>query len=237
MKTKKQKSFFYLLILFCLISSINIKAQVTQTGRNWEEVKLAEQIPESILTSMHTDELIQTYLDSRYPGYLLAYENIQEAFNLEYNDFNGLRELLKREDTAQELIKLYQRMDPASYELNWEPVKKGSFTFSFVFIEALLAHESILKKTTKSEVKTLLTELLKKNEFKTSHPEIYSIIGVQYNAYSIAKLLESKGKDDGISQTLAQIPGIGYLLKTGRLQNNDVLVALIQSAEEFLQNY
>jgi hypothetical protein len=224
-------------MLFCLISNISVRAQETQTGKTWDEVKLSEQIRESTLSTLPTEELIQVYLNSRYPGYLLAYNNIQDAFEQAYNDFNGLRELLKREDAAQKLIEFYQRMNPAAHELIWEPVKKGSYTFSFVFVEALLAHESILDKLTKLETKTLLAELLKKNEFKTLHPETYSIIGVQFNVYSIARLLESKGKDNGVSQTLLQSPGMRYLLRTGRLQNNEVLTVVIQKAKEFLNTY
>ncbi|MDZ7304875.1 MAG: hypothetical protein ONB44_22330 [candidate division KSB1 bacterium] len=236
MKTKK-KWFFYLLMGFCLISRVEIRGQDTQGGKAWEEVRLAEQIPEATLSAMSTEELIQAYLNTRYPGYLLAYNNVQDAFEHACNEFNGLRELLEREDAPQKLIELYRRMDPAAYEPDWQPVKKGSFTFSFVFVEALLAHESIQKKLTRSQVRTLLTELLKKNEYKTRHPEIYSIIGVQFNAYSIARLLESKGGESRISQALSQSPGVRHLLKTGRLQNSDVLSIVIQKAQEFLKMY
>lgn len=183
----------------------------------WEEVKQAEQIPDSILHNMPTEDLLLAYLDSRYPGYLLAYNTVQDAFEHAYNDFNGLREILGRNDAGQKLIAYYQGIDPGAYDPNWEPVMKGAFTTSIVFIEVLLAHESILDRLTKSEAKTLLTELLKKHEYKILHPEMYSIIGVQFNAYSIARLIESKGKEKGYSQALLQIPGMRYLLKTGRL--------------------
>ena len=236
MKTKK-KRFFCLLMGFSLISSVETRGQDTQGGNTWEEVRLAEQIPVATLSAMSTEELIQAYLNTRYPGYLLAYNNVQAAFEHACNDFNGLRELLEREGAPQKLIELYRKMDPAAYEPDWQPIEKGSFTFSFVFVEALLAHESIQKKLTRSQVTTLLNELLKKNEYKTRHPEIYSIIGVQFNAYSIARLLESKGKDSGISEVLSRSPGVSELLTTGRLQNSDVLPIVIQKAQEFLKMY
>jgi len=90
---------------------------------------------------------------------------------------------------------------------------------------------------TRSETKVLLSELLKKNEYKILHPEKYSVIGVQYNVYFIAKLLESKGKNTGISQTLSQTPEVNYLLKTGSLQNDEVISFVIQKAREFLSTY
>ena len=237
MKKRKKKTFSYLFILFCVIGSVSVTAQETQGEKPLDKIKLAEQIPEESLSSMSTEQLIQSYLNSRYPGYLLIYNDINNAFDHAYRDYNGLRELLKRADAAQELIRFYQKMDPVAYNSDWEPVKKGAFSFSFVFVETLLAHQSIHKKLTKSQVKTLLTELLKKYELKRHHPELYSTFGIQYTAYSIAQLLESKGKDSGITNTFLQSPGIIYLLKTGKLQNNDLLPIIIQKAKEFLNTY
>jgi len=237
MKTTKKNTFFCLLILCCVFNSFSINAQETEMGKRWKEVNLAEQIPEATLTTMPTEELIKAYLNSRFTDYIFWYNDIETAFRRAYNDFNGLRELLKREDAAQKLIEFYQKMEPGAYELDWEPVKKGAFTFSFVFVEALLAHESILDKLTKSEAKTLLAELLKKNELKTLHPQMYSMYNVQFSAYSIARLLTSKGKDNGISQTLSQTPGMSHLLKTGSLPNKDALSIVIQKAKEFLNTY
>ena len=238
MKTKKKTLFYYLVLFWVVIySSFDIYAQKSQDGKCIDEIKLAEQIPTATLSSLTTEELIQEYLNSRYPGYILIYNDIQDAFKHAYNDFNGLRELLQRQDAATKLIEFYQKMDPSAYDLNWSSVKKGSFTFSFVFIEVLLAHERILDKITRSETKVLLSELLKKNEYKILHPEKYSVIGVQYNVYSIAKLLESKGKNTGISQTLSQTPEVNYLLKTGSLQNDEVISFVIQKAREFLSTY
>ena len=237
MKTKKRKSFLCMIMLFCVISSVSVNAQETKVRKTWKEINLAEQIPEASLSTMPTEELIKAYLNSRFPRYLIWHNDIETAFRYAYNDFNGLRELLKREDAAQKLIEFYQKMDTGAYDLNWEPVKKGAFTFSFVFIEVLLAHESILNKLTKSEAKTLLAELLKKHELKTLHPQMYSMYNVQFNAYSLARLLESKGKDSGVFQTLSQTPGIVHLLKAGRLQDKDALSVVIQKAKEFLNTY
>lgn len=82
MKTKKKKSFFYLIVIFYVISSVSVIAQETKGEKSLDEIKLAEQIPVTALASMSTEELIQSYLNSRYPGYSLAYNNVQDAFVL-----------------------------------------------------------------------------------------------------------------------------------------------------------
>jgi len=125
-------------------------------------------------------------------------------------------------------------MTPNAYENNWEPVKKGQFAFTFVFVEILISQESILNSFTESEAKTVLAELLKKNELKAHHPELYSMFDIQFNSYSMAKLLYSKGKGNGISQALLQTPAMDEFLKSGRLKNKEVLSVLFQKAKEFL---
>lgn len=69
-------------LLFTVISSTAIYAEQPgqQKDVTWEEVRQSEQIPDSILQNMPTEDLLMSYLDSRYPGYLLAYDTIQDAF-------------------------------------------------------------------------------------------------------------------------------------------------------------
>jgi hypothetical protein len=233
------KPFFYLSILFCVIcSSIYINAQEIWNGKSIHEVVMKKQIPEAALSDMATEELIQEYLNSLYPRYLFLYpDDTHYAFEKACNDFNGLRELLKRQDAGKKLIELYQSMDPGAYDVKWDPVKKGEYSFYFIFVEVLLSQESILDNFTKSETKTVLNELLKKNELKSLHPGLYSTLDIKYNTYSMAKLLDSKGKDNGFSQRLSRVPGISYLLNNGILVNNEIPPVIIQNAKEFVNTY
>lgn len=41
-----------------------------------DKVNLAAQIPESELSVMSTEQLLQVYLNSRYPGYLFIYADV-----------------------------------------------------------------------------------------------------------------------------------------------------------------
>lgn len=236
MKTKRGKSFFYLSILFYAICySFNINAQIIQDERIWESINAVEQIPENSLTKMPTEQLIQKYLNSRYSYYIFMYpQDINYAFEKAYKDFNGLRELLNRPDAAKRLIEIYQRMDPSAFQENWTLVNKGQFAFNFVFVEILLAQGRILNSFTESGTKTVLAQLLKKNELKVVRPEMYSTFDIRFNAYSIAKLLESKGKNNGIFEALSKTPGMNDFLNRGILLNKEVLPTVIQKAKEFL---
>lgn len=230
---------FWGINIVSVIANEPLNAQSSEERQNitWEEVKRAEQIPDSILSTVPTEELIQAYVDHRFTGLMFAHDNLQDGFAQVYNDFNGLREILKRKDASRKLIVYYQSMDPGAYDPNWVSARIGRFTFTFVFVEVLLAQEIIIEQLTRSEVKTLLSELLKKHESKTVHRKEHSIIGLGTNAFCIGRLIELKGKENGFTQLLLQVSGMQYLLKTGRLQNNDILPALIQIAKEFLRNY
>lgn len=236
-----KKIFIYVLIIIAWICN-GITAnpnKKTPGADNWmtaNQLNQASQLSEAEIKSMSTEELINVYLDSRFTSLILAYDNPQEGFNRARNDFNGLRELLNRADAAKTLIDYYRKMDPGVYNLHWEPAKIGRFTFYFIFIEVLLVQEEILTQLSSTDVKILLFELLKKNESKVKHQEQHSIVGLAFNAYSIAKLIQSKGKHDSLMRKFLDEPDILYLLNNGRLRNEKVLSTIIQKAQIFLQS-
>jgi len=236
MKLKRKNMFFHFVIIFCVIcSSIDVKAQEKQVSKSLVKLTSTEQIPEEILTSISTEQLIKVFLNTRYPRYVFFYiDDVSYALKKAYNDFNGLRELLRRSDAAGSLIKIYQGMDPGGYNVNCEPFKKGEYSFTFIFIELLFVYENIHYMLTESETKTLLTELLRKNELKALHSELYSMVDIKFNTYAIAKLLESKGKYNGIYEALSQTMSTNEFLKSGKVLNKEVLSVVIQKAKEFL---
>lgn len=236
MITRIKKCLFYSVILFYVFicSFFDLQAQVTDNEKTLDKVNIAAQIPEENLANMPTEELIQAYLKSRYPWYILIYDGLHKSFKKSYNNFNGLRELLNRQDAAKKIFEFYKKMDTEAYDPNWPQTKQGTFSFSFVFIEILLSQENILSKLTQSDTKIVLAELIKKNELRAIHPEIFSNYGIECNTYAIAKLLISKGNDDNISQTLLQTPNVKFLLETGKLINANVHSIVIKNAKEYL---
>ena len=77
---------------------------------SYTEMVAACQIPEEILLSVSTEELTDIVL--RYP--LIAdpmlWNSLTRGLNALYDNFNGIRELFKREDAAKELLKHYNCM-------------------------------------------------------------------------------------------------------------------------------
>lgn len=104
------------------------------------------QIPEDILKNLTTKALAETYLN--FPLYkdLYFFNAPKTGFNMLKRTFNGFQELFSREDAGQELLKIYESMDPTNINPNWDDTLKGDFTFKFMAIEMILAQDEILSK-------------------------------------------------------------------------------------------
>ncbi|HOO15055.1 MAG TPA: hypothetical protein PLF00_08045 [Candidatus Marinimicrobia bacterium] len=193
------------------------------------------QIPEEELSKMSTVQLIKEYINSFVSGYWFAYNYMEEAFNQARKDFNGLDELIERDDAPQELIEFYQEMDPTAYSEDWDLLSKGSYAFSFIYLEALIAQDCIRNKMTSSQIDIVLKELLDKYKFKCQQNNMYSLYCKQFNVYACAKYLELKKESNGKIQNICQMTDLNILLKTGRLPNINILTTVINAAQDYLK--
>ena len=231
-KTKSYSCIILLLLIF--IVSIKIQAQSSQGKKSRDEINASLHIPEDKLTSLSTEELLNTYLNSMYICYQDIYSNIDQALEVTYKEYNGFRELYKRKDFGEKLIKLYKSMNPDSNISSCTLIQQGHFIVSFTYIENLFACDSIFNKLSVIETKTVLAELLKKNEYKSLHSEKFSFSTLESSTYSMAKLISSSEKDNNGHTTLKQNSSTAYLLKTGHLPDMETISIVTQGAKEFI---
>lgn len=165
---------------------------------------------------------------------IFAYNTFQDGFHRVYNEFNGLRELMERNDAATKLIAFYKNMQVDGYDLNWEPSKKGKFTFGFVYIETLLSQPKIINQLNQNDAKMLISVLIKKFDKKVEHVSEHSIVGLEYCAYAIAHILHKNGK---LAIQRSQIDeSIQSFLKTGHSGQENMLDEILKKARAFVQN-
>lgn len=189
------------------------------------------QIPNEILIKMTTDQLIKAYLDYPFIAIIAAYSNWQDGFDRVHRDFNGLREILKRKDASQKIIQYYKNMNPEEYNKEWPLFEKGKFAVNFAYIELLLAQEIILKQMTPSEIKDYLMEGIIKYDLKKKNMDIHGLIGLEFVAFPIARLLHLSKSE--ITERLLLIPGIEYFLNTAQTTNDEILHNIIQLAKSY----
>lgn len=103
-------------ILFFLFFSLMAQGQVydfpIKPGTpEWEKIdsynKMVEvcQIPENILSNMSTDDLLETCLNHPFKINIYLYSTFEESFQVMAKTFNSFKEILKRNDIGEALLK------------------------------------------------------------------------------------------------------------------------------------
>ena len=182
------------------------------------------QIPENVLAAMLTEELVLAYMYNT--GLLTAYASLQEGLERHAENFNGLAELLRREDCFHAALEIYKNIEPKEYE--------GS-VLDFIFLEILIAQEPLLKKLNPSEVQDLFSEVLKKYQSKVEDPA-YGFYSLEATALPLGRIMRLKRNDYEIFETVMQTPNIEYYLNYATSQSNivEILNNIIMAAVEFV---
>jgi hypothetical protein len=198
------------------------------------EMVEACQIPESILQDMSTAGLVETVLDYPLAIDIWAFSSTQTGFGAIVSEFNGISELLSREDAATELIKKYCSLDITVVNEDWELLAIAEFTLGKVaFIEILLAQDEIISKMNESERHDLLTEALVKNDQKSQHSDVYGAIDQMYTMWIMARVLYQENYAP-FMQKVEESEDLQYFLDSGISICTDVSDEIISAAQEFL---
>jgi hypothetical protein len=89
---------------------------------------------------------------------MMAYNSIQQGFEVVAARFNGLSELFNRKDAGTELIAIYRTMNPQDIKENWGDIQKGAYAVIIANVEILLAQNKILDNLTEIQLGDLLVE-------------------------------------------------------------------------------
>lgn len=129
------------------------------------------QIPEEILKNLTTDELIETVLNYPFLMDIYAYDSYQKGFKAVSERFNGLNELLQREDVADKLITKYKNTEVAE---DTDKVASGEI-FDLSNIEILLGQDEVLNQLAGTNKDELEKEVETKYMEKKKHKDIYGV--------------------------------------------------------------
>ena len=133
--------------------------------KEWAELNHGErvwacQIPDDILKDMTTEDLVTAVLD--YPCFsdMFFYDSYQSGFEVLSNHFNGLQELLKREDAGQYLIDTYKNVNLMELMSISDEYEKFKYSLGVLYLETILAQPEIIETLSNEELAELegLTE-------------------------------------------------------------------------------
>ena len=138
------------------------------------------------ISSLSTKEL--TVICLQYPllTSMFAFNTPDNGIDVLFDEFNGIRELFKRNEASKELLGWYNcQIQNCSLlsEKNFSEVEKGSFMISISILEYLLSRAKDIHKE-------ILQNLLVGYETKLQYPDYFSS-ALYHNLFSRAHIINS----------------------------------------------
>lgn len=198
-----------------------------------DEMTSACQIPDSTLRTMSTKGLVETVLNYPLLVDTFAYNALQTGFDAVKSQFNGIPELLSREDAATEILAKYRSLDIAGIEGKGTSEISEYILGTVAFTEILLAQDTIIDKMDNNEQATLVSEAIQKNNIKQQFPEIYGLSGREYTTWIMSRVMRHEDFVPFI-QELEKSDALKSFVASGSFASVDLLDEITSMAQEFL---
>ena len=182
--------------------------------KTYKEMKEACLIPDEILPTLSTNNLMVVCINYPLRFKFYAYDNLKIGLKNVAEDFNGLRELLVRNDNAQCLYKRFKKDNLETLpESDLSPDQIGTLIVSYTLAELILSQESVIVNFNHEQLKEIATIAVKNISLKEQWPQAYSRTSLKSSAYLLCACL------NGINAGILT-PDLELFLETGSLQND-----------------
>ncbi len=237
---KKIQIIIFLCISFVLNAEDSIYTFPIKPGtREWGNLKTENdrfesvQIPNKLLTSMSTDNLIKTCINFPLFGEFTAYNSLQNGIRRLINKFNGLQELYIRGDAPVFLVSTYERIDTVTMVINDYNIDREYKYLRLYYFEYLIAQDENINKMDESERIHLLRLARKIINYK-----IDSIIGISFfdlypTLFIMAKILDKCNYEE-FENEKKNNSEIDIFLKTGVFMSFKTLSSIICLSDKIL---
>lgn len=151
----------------------------------------AYNVPQDVLRKMSTKALVETCL--AYPEFRLVMtrNDLQQGYTYVRSIFNGFIELESRVDAGQELLKVYQQLNPDDIIRYETLLAKGQFSFRFIYLELLLAQKTILDNASVSDKKVLIQQCISNYQKKERLPQENHLFELSTPVWVASRVLDS----------------------------------------------
>lgn len=235
-------------LLILAFLSVTLFAQVPQPSwdfpfkpgsEKWKSLKSHNemvaicQIPDDVIHSLSTNDLITICLD--YPLFftLTAFNNMQEGYEQVSNEFNGFKELVQRKDFGAMMLNQYKLTKTTDVEPLNTDLDKGKFMFRIFYLELMLSQNSTLKNLSASEMLDLLNESIRK---ATEKQELNaSLFQIQSSFLLMARILNYKKFENFTKKISNQPSKYNSFLNTIFLTDREILTEIGKSATDFVK--
>jgi len=189
----------------------------------------AIRVPDEVLNSLTTKELVTVCLNYPLYGDMFAYNSLQEGFkkNVAVHS-NGVQELLRRPDNVQCLLDELKNRDLMTLESRGHiltDLEIGESIWKQSFIEVMMSHESVLANADAEQQREIAAIAAKNMLLKERSGYLYGAQSLESSAYLLGITLKTANVGDAPS------PELDLFLRTGFSKD----VALL--SEELICNY
>lgn len=176
----------------------------------------AMQIPKDILKSISTYDLITTCMNYPAMMYFTAFNNPQDGMDIIIQNFNGLQELMGRDDAPTELLSIYKQMDSKTMSIQNLSINQSSWSIRRYYFELLLTQNGIIDKMNKEERSCLDEEARKKLHLKIDNQEEFSSIDYRPTLMIMSKILN---KSANTTKEITEDELLNQLITSGSLRS------------------
>lgn len=210
--------------------------------KEWYELKTEEerfavlQIPDDLLKSMSTENLIITCINFPAFGHFTAYNNPQQGMNYLIESFNGLQELLNRKDAPAKLLSIYSGMDTIEMFIPNPNISRQYWFIRRSYFEFLLAQDSILDNLSINNSIKLLLEARKRLNYKIDNRQEYSAFSFRPTLLILGKTLD-KLDSTSFNNEKVQSNEMEQFLNDCSLMTPKVVNSLIAISDNYIKLY
>lgn len=161
-----------------------------QTGKEmWDSCQLSE----DMLKDLSTEELIEACMEFPMAYDFIAADTERKGIAFAIEQFNGLTELVGREDAVCKLIEEYGKMDFNGERIGTRTINT-SLILSMAYTELLLVNERFMSKMTSEEQDLLKSIAEEKYMMKLEHPDYFGLRSIEHSLVICAELALARGK-------------------------------------------
>ncbi|MDP2338362.1 MAG: hypothetical protein Q8N05_18305 [Bacteroidota bacterium] len=190
------------------------------------------QVPSEIINDLSTEELIKTCINFPSFGYYSAYENYQTGFLIVAEKFNGLRELPKRIDAFQHLVKIYQNAGDKRFNPIIQGIHSDYWTLRLGWIELLISQKKILKQGNLENQKQLMKICFEKYSLKIKSEE-FSSAGAETTLFLMARILETVNTK-AYEEECFKNPSIRLFSNTSKMVDSNTPNIILELSQQFI---
>lgn len=184
------------------------------------------QLPQDTLKNISTAGLIQTVLNYPLLSDMFAFDETQSGFDSVASQFNGLPELMQRENAATLIAQFYSTLSPER-AVGQDLVEQGEYSFHIAHTEILLAQYPILAQISVAELEELAGVTWQFLETKSSMPDIYGAISIESSILLLARIMQT-AEYQPFLEMLENDQGAAYFVREITPAQNKEDLAMLQ---------